>query len=186
MSPHPSTHATENEMNQYQITTDLLRKWSACADGYRWFCERFPQGCAYHDVITALNSDSRFNDVSWLVRQAFSDWMTQSDWAKTETDSTDKLASALIDVDATPEADADGARIGSSGYDARIVATGENSVVAAAARVIEITLGENGCAAIPYYDGVRARFAVAYVGENGIKAGVKYQLNAAHEFVEAA
>ncbi|QIY81474.1 hypothetical protein [Chromobacterium violaceum] len=76
----------------------------------------------------------------------------------------------------------DGARIGSSGDGARIEATGKNAVVAAAATVREVMLGEGGCAAIAYHDGTRNRFALAYVGENGIEAGVKYRLNDQHQF----
>jgi Ca2+-binding RTX toxin-like protein len=74
------------------------------------------------------------------------------------------------------------AQIGSSGNDAQIEVTGQNAVVACAGSVIEFTLGEGGCIAVPYRDGTRTRFAVAYVGENGIDAGVKYRLNERHEF----
>ncbi|RNM07781.1 hypothetical protein EF878_07325 [Dickeya undicola] len=77
----------------------------------------------------------------------------------------------------------DGAQIGSSGDWARIEASGANSVVAAAGSVEYILLGEGGCAAVPYNDGERIRFATAYVGENGICAGVKYTVNDAGAFV---
>ncbi|MEL5228191.1 hypothetical protein PTR07_19520, partial [Serratia nevei] len=76
------------------------------------------------------------------------------------------------------------ARIGSSGYNARIDATGKNAVVAAAGSVRRIVLGEGGCVVIPYHDGTRTRFAVAYVGENGIKANTPYAVNDNGEFVE--
>ncbi|ALX96091.1 hypothetical protein AV650_22235 [Serratia fonticola] len=78
----------------------------------------------------------------------------------------------------------DDARIGSSGYNARIDATGKDVVVAAAGSVSRIVLGEGGCAAVPYSDGTRTRFAIAYVGENGIKAKTAYSVNEAGEFVE--
>ena len=78
----------------------------------------------------------------------------------------------------------DRARIGSSGYGARIAATGKNAIVASAGSVVSVVLGEGGCAAIPYHDGNRTRFAVAYVGENGIKANTPYTLNENGEFVE--
>ncbi|MFV9175984.1 hypothetical protein [Serratia marcescens] len=77
-----------------------------------------------------------------------------------------------------------GARIGSSGDGARIDATGKNAVVAAAGSVKRIVLGEDGCAVVPYHDGTRTRFAVAYVGENGIKANKPYAVNDNGEFVE--
>ena len=69
------------------------------------------------------------------------------------------------------------ARIGSSGNDARIDATGENAVVACAGSVLRCRLGPNGCAALPYHDGTRARFVTLYVGEGGIEAGKTYRLD---------
>jgi hypothetical protein len=38
-----------------------------------------------------------------------------------------------------------------------------------------------GCAAIPYHDGERTRFAIAYVGEN-VEAGVAYRVTESGEF----
>ncbi|MEC5345173.1 hypothetical protein ABRZ24_21525, partial [Brenneria populi] len=67
---------------------------------------------------------------------------------------------------------------------AQIEATGGNSVIAAASSVEYIVIGEGGCAAVPYHDGEKIRFAIAYAGENGIKSGVKYSVNDAGEFVE--
>ncbi|QLH63208.1 hypothetical protein [Serratia symbiotica] len=78
----------------------------------------------------------------------------------------------------------DDARIGSSGDCAQIAATGKNSIVAASGSVHRIVLGESSCAAIPYFDGSRTRFAIAYVGENGIKANTPYEVNSEGEFVE--
>ncbi|MBV7693875.1 hypothetical protein KV701_19340 [Limnobaculum sp. M2-1] len=45
-------------------------------------------------------------------------------------------------------------------------------------------LGEGGCAAIPYNDGDRIRFAIAYVGENGIMANTPYYINDEGQFVQ--
>ncbi|QLH62277.1 hypothetical protein [Serratia symbiotica] len=78
----------------------------------------------------------------------------------------------------------DDAQIGSSGDCAQIAATGKNSIVAASGSVHRIVLGESSCAAIPYFDGSRTRFAIAYVGENGIKANTPYEVNSEGEFVE--
>jgi hypothetical protein len=46
------------------------------------------------------------------------------------------------------------------------------------------TAGKSGLLCIKYYDyeNNRYRMAVAYVGENDVKAGVKYRLNEKHEF----
>ena len=74
------------------------------------------------------------------------------------------------------------ARIGSSGYGAWIDASGENGVVAAAGRDNGFRLGAGGCASVPYHDGTRVRFAVAYAGEN-VEPGVWYSVNERGEFV---
>ena len=76
------------------------------------------------------------------------------------------------------------ARIGSSGDSAQITASGKNSVVACAGSVKRIVLGEGGCVAVPWHDGERTRFAVAYVGENNIEAGTPYYLNDEGQFVK--
>ena len=78
----------------------------------------------------------------------------------------------------------DYAQIGSSGYYAQITASGKNAVVACAGSVKRIVLGEGGCVAAPWHDGERTRFAVAYVGENGIEAGTPYCLNDEGQFVK--
>jgi hypothetical protein len=67
----------------------------------------------------------------------------------------------------------DCAQIGSSGDSARIVAEGANAVIACAGSAT-VTAGTGGAICIPYYDGERTRFAVGYVGEDGIEAGVAY------------
>ena len=74
------------------------------------------------------------------------------------------------------------ARIGSSGYGAWIDASGENGVVAAAGRENSFRIGAGGCASVPYHDGTRVRFAVAYAGEN-VEPGVWYSVNERGEFV---
>ncbi|MCL2904753.1 hypothetical protein [Brenneria tiliae] len=74
--------------------------------------------------------------------------------------------------------------IATSGAVASIEATGSKAIVASANSVERLVLGEGGCAAVPYNDGERTRFAVAYVGEGGIKAGVAYRVNSNGKFVE--
>jgi hypothetical protein len=67
----------------------------------------------------------------------------------------------------------DYAQIGSSGDYAQIVAEGSNAVVACAGSAT-VTVGSGGAICIPYHDGKRTRFAIGYVGEDGIEAGVAY------------
>ena len=72
----------------------------------------------------------------------------------------------------------DSAQIGSSGDSARIEATGKDAVVACAGVGAVVKAGVNGAICIPYHDGERTRFAVGYVGEDGIEAGVFYRAEA--------
>ncbi|EPG6439459.1 protein YdhT, partial [Klebsiella aerogenes] len=76
------------------------------------------------------------------------------------------------------------AQIGSSGNYAQITASGAESVVACAGSIQRVVLGEGGCVAVPWHDGERTRFAVAYVGENGIEANTPYYLNDEGQFVK--
>lgn len=74
--------------------------------------------------------------------------------------------------------------IASAGSDTAISALGDHSVIVSAGSVTYFVLGKGGCAVMPYHDGERIRFMMAYEGENGIRAGVKYRLNEQHQFVE--
>jgi len=47
----------------------------------------------------------------------------------------------------------------------------------AAGYVSTAQVGENGVIVLPYYDGIRPRIAVGYVGENGIEPNVEYKVN---------
>jgi len=76
------------------------------------------------------------------------------------------------------------ARIANGGDNVHIVCHGENAAIASTGVVDSVVLGPGGCAALAYHDGERMRFAVAVEGEKGIRAGVKYRLDDAHQFVE--
>ncbi|MBH9645076.1 hypothetical protein JAO12_13985, partial [Burkholderia vietnamiensis] len=120
-----------------KITTDLLRKWEACTDGYGWFIRKFPQGAEYTDVQQALRDDNRFDDSSWLTERAFSELLDDTSVTKyiaaDAKNASDKLIETttaisveVTTVDAGIENDngADDAQIGSSGYGAQIGSSG--------------------------------------------------------------
>lgn len=50
-----------------KITKEHLKSWGACADGYRWFLSKFPDGGDYADVHQGLLNDNRTEDVGWLI-----------------------------------------------------------------------------------------------------------------------
>ncbi|CAN0620313.1 conserved protein of unknown function [Burkholderia multivorans] len=120
-----------------KITTDLLRQWEACTDGYGWFIRKFPQGADYGVVQQALRDDKRFDDSNWLTDRAFSTLLDDTSVTKVITADAKAMSDKLIeettaisvevttvDAGATNDAGADDARIGSSGNDAQIGSSG--------------------------------------------------------------
>ena len=54
-----------------KITSEKLKEWPACQDGYRWFMEHFPAGEAeYQDVLNALADDDKPDYADWLMNRA--------------------------------------------------------------------------------------------------------------------
>lgn len=180
-----------------KITTDLLRKWEACPDGYGWFIRKFPQGAEYTDVQQALRDDNRFDDSGWLAERAFSELLDDTSVAKDiaadAKNASDKLIEATtaisveiatVDVDTENDNGTDDAQIGSSGDDAQIVADGENAVIAVAGFNTQFRIGKGASISIAYRDAnERARFAVGYEGEN-LGAGIWYRVTKAGQFEE--
>ena len=62
----------EQVANPLEINKDRLREWSACASGYAWFLEKFPQGGMFGEVYNALRDNRRYQDGDWLVERVFS------------------------------------------------------------------------------------------------------------------
>ena len=48
-----------------------------------------------------------------------------------------------------------------------------------------VAAGEMGALSLEYHDGERCRFAIGYIGEDGLRPNVPYRLNDKHEFVVA-
>ncbi len=65
----------------------------------------------------------------------------------------------------------------SSGNYSKASASGKNTIAMVAGKNCMLMAGENGCIAGCWFDGVRNRIAIAYVGENGIEADTWYQLS---------
>lgn len=149
------------------IDKSRVKAWHACTDGFRWFLDKFPQGGAYAEVHSALIADKRYDDARWLVNKMYDTYLDNPEFIRAETAATDKMVDELTSmehpVDQLEGENSSGynARIGSSGDDAQITATGKGSVVACAGSVERIVLGENGCASVPWHDGERIRIAVA-------------------------
>ncbi|WP_192456502.1 protein YdhT [Musicola keenii] len=75
----------------------------------------------------------------------------------------------------------DSTHITATGEQLSVTACGADSVVVVVGSMATLLLGQGGCAAITYHDGVRTRFRVIYAGEDGVRAGVRYRLTTAGE-----
>ncbi|WP_296652790.1 hypothetical protein [Paraburkholderia sp.] len=134
-----------------KITTDLLRQWEACTDGYGWFIRKFPQGADYGVVQQALRDDSRFDDSSWLTDHAFGHLLVEpaavGDITADAKAASDKLiadTTALkvevekVGVPAESDNSGDYARIGSSGYSAQIGSSGNYAQIGSSGNYAQI------------------------------------------------
>ena len=164
-----------------QITRQHLIEWSACKGVREWFDANYPSGEGeYVAVQLALQADNRRDYSNWLSWKVVEHWPEQA--AALECAFCDALVQKLI---AEAEASQDDASsLAASGNDSSLAASGNDSSLAASGLGSTVTMGPGGCAAVAYHDGARVRFAVAYVGEDGIEAGVTYRVNGKGEFVE--
>ena len=148
------------------ITKAVLKPWSPCSEGYKWFIKKFPQGADYAVVQKALRDDKRFNDARWLTNSVWSNLIFESP-ANTNDVTADHTAEALeiieyttaLKADVTSDvssADENAAHIGSSGYDARIGSSGNDA-----------RIGSSGYAALIGSSGYDAR-----IGSSGYAARI--------------
>ena len=77
-------------------------------------------------------------------------------------------------------------KLAASGDYSKLAASGDSSIVCAASANCKASAGNNGCIVLTRWveSEKRYRASVAYVGENGIKPNVFYELDATGEFVE--
>ncbi len=69
-------------------------------------------------------------------------------------------------------------KIAASGNCSQLAASGFSSAIAASGYNSTATAGKDGAICLAYWDGARPRFAIGYVGEDGIEAGVAYKADA--------
>ena len=53
-------------MTTTKITTEILKEWNACADGFRRFCELFPEGADLKTAAEGLDADGHYDWAIWL------------------------------------------------------------------------------------------------------------------------
>ena len=170
-----------------QITKELLKPWSPCTDGYKWFLDKFPQGAAYTVVQKALRDDKRFDDCRWLTNNVWQNLMLEAP-AVTADVAADHTAEALEIIEQTShvevikvvgvpvenDAGKDGAQIGSSGYAAQIGSSGDGAQIGSSGDYAQI--GSSGYGARINATGESAVIACAGLnnraraGANGVMA----------------
>ena len=168
----------------FLITGALLTEWNACKSGLTAFTQQFPQGATYADVINRGYELKLYSDTQWLTQQVWTRWLEKPGLCEVEV----AADCALIETATAQGAEtvsANRSRLAASGNGSTLAASGYGSTLAASGYGSKFILGENGCAAIAYWDGKRTRFAIAYVGEN-VEAGKWYRANERGEFVECA
>ena len=77
-------------------------------------------------------------------------------------------------------------QLAASGHSSQLAASGHSSIVCAASLCCKASAGNNGCIVLTRWveSENRYRASVAYVGENGIKPNVFYELDGNGNFVE--
>ena len=164
------------------ITTELLREWQACKDGYSWFVSKFPQGGAYEDVQSALKADKRADDLRWLTDRMFESLLkTPSLTALAvkwfQADAPD-FEVASVNAEDAPAHDQDYAQIGSSGDAARIGSSGHSAQIGSSGSAARIgssgnyaRIGSSGSAArigsSGHYAQIGSSGSAARIGSSG-------------------
>jgi len=188
------------------ITADLLKSWSACADGYQWFLKNYQQGATFGEINDALRADKRYSDSSWLVNRVFAAAVQDVSIVAASVKQMGADAAAIEkQVAETPvgetSASGYGSKLAASGNGSQLAASGNYSQLAASGNYSKLaasgsksivlgvysctaSAGKDGAIALCWFDGKRPRIAVAYVGENGIKANTIYRVSDSGEFVE--
>ena len=121
--------------NNPLITKERLKAWAACADGYRWFLEKFPQGGEFAEVHMALQADKRYDDSGWLSDKVFAELDTPfavrqtvlisgADTAKIEKSVADGAEAATTGYRANAATTGGGANAATTGYGANAATTG--------------------------------------------------------------
>ena len=144
------------------ITKDRLKTWSACADGYRWFLEKFPDGGEFVTVHKALIKDKRGDDADWLIGKAL-DGLDTAERVKQITIISGSDAVAIA------EAVAEGANAATTGNWSNAATTGEGANAATTGEgAIAAALGGKARAKA----GVGGAVVLAHRAEDGRLMGV--------------
>ena len=172
--------------NNLRITKERLKAWEACASGYRWFLEKFPQGGEFSEVYTALQADKRHDDSGWLSDRVFAELDTPfavrqtvlisgADTAKIEKSVADGANAATTGNWANAATTGYRANAATTGYRANAATTGEGANAATTGEGANAATTGNWANAAT--TGYRANAATTGEGANAATTG--YRANAA-------
>ena len=112
-----------------KITKDLLKKWGACTDGYKWYVSKFPQAASYSEVNKALRDDKRYEDSIWLTNRVFAEFFEQPELIAAVVKS--EVDQALAEIKDSPSsAIGYSSKAASSGYSSTAASSGDSSKAA--------------------------------------------------------
>ena len=113
----------------FQITKDLLKPWSPCSSGYKWFLEKFPQGGGYAEVNSALRAEKRYDDSSWLTNHVFASLLEHPKQIAGLVDS--EVKQTIDETKGSPESSSGySSMAASSGYYSKAASSGNYSMAA--------------------------------------------------------
>lgn len=177
-----------------QITTQLLKDWSACHDGFTWFATKYPQGAGYSEVQTALRNEKLYDYSSWLTSNTFNSLFKNPERVaglveaevKQTLDETKDSPNIASGNGSTAASSGDYSTAASSGYGSKAVAKGMQTVAMVAGANSAASAGVRGAFALAWKDGDQMRIAVGVVGENGIKPDTPYRISKTGELEEVS
>ena len=181
------------------ITKARVKEWGACESGYRWFLENYkPAEAEFVPVYQHLVRDGRGDDADWLIGKLFPEigaelrvkLVTQIAGADEKLIAEQHAAGAPgVSTEDKANAATTGyrANAATTGNWANAATTGEGAVSAVLGRRGKAMAGEGGAIVIAHRDDDGNLLGVkgAMVGQDGIKPGVWYTLDADGRFVEA-
>ena len=158
------------------ITTETLNKWSACEDGFKRFCELFPEGADLQTASAGLIADGR---PDW------SDWL----WGACSRDDDYREQTVLVGGYGSTLTGGYGSTLTGGHYstltgggDSRL--TGGDYSTLTGGHYSTLTGGNCSRLFFHYWDDWRYIGVAANVGVNGIKPNTPYQCDNMGNIVE--
>lgn len=158
------------------ITKETLRKWDACTDGYKRFCELFPDGADLQTASKGLIDDGHpgWSDWLWWRCKEDSDYAEQTVVTGGDGSTvTGGYDSTAIGGEKSTVTGGDGSTV-IGGYKSTV--TGGSWSTVTCGRGSKARAGEGGAIVIEYFDGEKYRKLCSHVGEGGLKPDTFYHV----------